>query len=97
MQAKPGDTVRTATGLEAKLGEGAVNWSTQQLGAWIAVNDCRIDVPHGACFHWPVVAFNPYAADGAAPFGSERGVLSARIDGQPIRWVIRATGGPVTP
>lgn len=89
VQAKPGYTVRSATGLDAKLGAGSVNWDTQQLGAWIEVNACRITVPHGASFRWPLVAFNPYAADGAAPFGAERGVLSARIDGKPILWEIQ--------
>jgi hypothetical protein len=88
VQAKPGDTVRSAAGQEAKLGDSAVRWGTEQIGAWLEVNGCRITVPHGAEFRWPTLAFNPYAADGAMPFGSERGILAARLDGQPIRWEI---------
>lgn len=45
-------------------------------------------------FLWPSAAFSPYAADGAAPFGSERGILAARIDGRPIHWVMEVGGRP---
>ncbi len=86
VQAKPGQTARTAAGAEATLGEGALLWEAQQLGDWIEVAGARIALPVSARFCWPTVPFNPYAADGAAPFGSGLGVLSARIDGQPIRW-----------
>ena len=61
----------------------------ERTGRFMPDNGCRITLPHGATFRWPVVGFNPYAADGAAPFGAERGVLSARIDGQPARWKIQ--------
>ena len=88
VQAKPGDTVRSAAGHEAQLGDSAVHWGTRQLGAWFEVNGCRIAVPHGAEFRWPTVPFNPYATDGATPFGAERGLLAARIDGPPIRWEV---------
>ena len=97
VQAKPGDIVRSAAGREAKLGETAMHWRTLELGAWLEVNDCRIGVSHGAEFRWPTAAFNPYAADGAPPFGSERGVLAARIDGQPIRWEVEMQDRPLNP
>ena len=87
-QAKPGTAVASATDLRATLGDGALHWGPQQLGAWLAVKGLRIALPPGAEFRWPTTAFNPYAADGAAPFGSEAGVLAARIDGKPIRWEI---------
>lgn len=91
VQAKPGDTVRSAAGAQAILGDGALRWSPQQLGDWIEVAGCRITLPAGTQFCWPTMAFNPYAADGAAPFGSELGVLAARIDSQPICWIIEKT------
>jgi hypothetical protein len=92
LQAHPGDTVRSARGEEALLGGVAVHWGPRQLGEWLELKGCRITVPHGAEFRWPTTAFNPYAADGAPPFGSERGVLSARIDGEAIRWEVAAPG-----
>ena len=88
IQAEPGDTARTATGQQVALGNAAVSWGSSQLGEWLEVKGCRITVPPGAEFRWPTVPFNPYAVDGAASFGSERGILSVRIDGQPVRWKI---------
>ncbi len=90
MRTYRGDSVRSNAGREMKLGDTAVRWNSPQLGEWIEVQRCRIAVPSGAEFRWPTVPFNPYAADGAAPFGSESGVLVARIDGQPVRWEIDA-------
>ena len=91
VQAKPGDTVRSAAGREVTLdSDTAVRWGPAQLGEWIEAAGCRIAVPPGAEFRWPSVPFNPYAADGAAPFGSERGILAARIDGRPIQWEVEA-------
>ncbi|NLS77615.1 MAG: hypothetical protein GXY76_10190 [Chloroflexi bacterium] len=88
VQAKAGQVVRSAAGLEATLGEAALQWEAPHLGEWLEVAGCRITLPPGARFVWPTVPFNPYAVDGAAPFGSGLGVLSARIDGQPIRWAV---------
>lgn len=87
--AKGGETVRSEQGLEAKLGADAIYWRPQQLGAWLEIAGCRIEVPHGADFRWPTAAFNPYAIDGAAPFGAEHGMLAARLDGKPVNWTIR--------
>ncbi|MHB8996430.1 MAG: hypothetical protein ACYC63_14395 [Armatimonadota bacterium] len=83
-----GETLRTETGLELRLGEAPVVLDTRQLGAWLATEKWRIELPHGARLQWPSVPFNPYAADGAAPAGAEMGVLSAHIDGNSIRWRI---------
>ena len=88
IQTAPGDMVRTATGQQTTLRDTAVHWGPAQLGAWLEWRGCRITVPAGAMFRWPTTPFHPYAADGAASFGSERGLLSARIDGDPIRWRI---------
>ena len=88
VQVAPGDTVRAATGQQVALADAAVYWGPAQLGEWLELKGCRITVPPGAEFRWPTAPFNPYAADGAAAFGSERGILSARIDGQPVRWEI---------
>jgi len=90
VQAKKGDRVRSAAGHEATLDEPALHWDASKLGAWIEVKGHRITVAPGAEFRWPTVPFNPYSTDGAAAFGSEAGVLSARIDGQPVRWEVEA-------
>lgn len=83
---KRGQTLRTATGLQTVLAETPVNWDTRQLGEWLHVGGWRIELPHGARLQWPSVAFNPYAADGAAPHGAEMGILSAHLEGSSIRW-----------
>jgi len=88
IQTMPGDTVRTATGQQTTLGDTAVHWGPAQLGAWLEWKGCRITAPAGTTFRWPTTPFHPYAADGAASFGSERGILSVRIDGAPVRWCI---------
>jgi len=88
IQTAPGDVIRTATGQQATLQDTAVQWGPAELGAWLEWKGLQITVPTGAMFRWPTTPFNPYAADGAASFGSERSVLSARIDGAPIRWGI---------
>lgn len=71
-----------------------VNGKSPQLGGWLEVRGCRITVPLGAEFRWPTVPFNPYAVDGAAPFGSESGILAARIDGHSIRWEVEMQDRP---
>jgi hypothetical protein len=86
VQAKSGAVVRSAAGCEATLGEDPVYWSAADVGEWLEVKGLRIHVPQGAEFRWPSTAFNPYAADGAATFGSEVGILSARLDNASIRW-----------
>ena len=58
------------------------------LGDWIEIKGIRILVPQGAEFRWPTEAFNPYAADGAAPFGSEAGILAVRLDNQTVTWEV---------
>ncbi len=88
LRAKPGDSVRSAAGRELRLDDAAVRWSSAQIGEWLEVKGCRIAVPPGTEFRWPSAAFNPYAADGAAPFGSESGVLAARIGARPLRWEV---------
>ena len=88
VQVGRGDAVRSASGKATGLGDTPVDWGPGELGAWLDLKGCRIAVPAGASFRWPTKAFNPYAADGAAAFGSERGILSVRIDGTPVRWEI---------
>ena len=89
-----GDIVRSAAGSEVQLGDAAVCWGRTELGGWLEVKGCRITLPPGAEFRWPTVAFNPYAADGAAPFGSEVGALAARIDTRPVRWELELQRPP---
>lgn len=86
LQVRPGDHLRSAAGLEVTLGEDAVHWRPQQVGEWLEFGGLCLTVPAGTEFRWPTLAFNPYAADGAAAFGSERGLLAVRVDGAPVRW-----------
>ena len=88
VQAKAGATVRSAAGLETTLVGNPVKWGPGELGGWVEIKGCRIHLPEGAEFRWPTSAFNPYAADGAATFGSEAGTLSVRLDNQSVRWEI---------
>ena len=84
-----GTILRTAAGQTAQAGEAAVKWSGEQLGEWIEIGTCRITLPPGACFTWPVTPFNPYAIDGRPPFGSEKGHLSAIVYENPITWTFQ--------
>ncbi|MDA0748148.1 MAG: hypothetical protein O2954_16620, partial [bacterium] len=88
VQAKIGTTIRSAAGNEVTLGEDPVIWGHGKIGDWIEIKGVRIHVPQGAEFRWPTNAFNPYAADGAATFGSEAGILAARLDNSSIQWKI---------
>jgi hypothetical protein len=88
LQVKAGDCLRTAQGLAATLGGEALAWGPEQLGEWLEFAGLRIALPPGASFRWPTIPFNPYAADGAAAYGEERGLLSARLDGAPLTWRI---------
>jgi hypothetical protein len=91
LQAKPGQTVRSAAGRECVLGKDAVRWGPGDLSEWISVDGIRVSVPPGAEFRWPTAPFNPYAADGAPPFGSERGILCVHIETDPVRWSVTNT------
>jgi hypothetical protein len=86
VQAKSGTTVCSAAGNQVTLGDAPVKWGFGKIGDWIDIKGIRISVPQGAEFRWPTEAFNPYAADGAATFGSEAGVLAVRLDNQTVRW-----------
>ena len=88
VQAKSGATVCSAAGSQTTLGDEPVSWGPGKLGDWIEVKGCRIHVPQGTEFRWPSEAFNPYAADGAATFGSEAGILAVRLDNRSVRWEI---------
>lgn len=89
LQLKPGDTVRSAGGQEVTLGETAVRWGPGQLGEWLETARWRVTVPPGTELRWPVTAFNPYAADGAAAYGAERVWLGCRLESEPVEWRFR--------
>lgn len=88
VQAKSGATIRSSAGNQLTLGDGPVIWGHVEMGDWIEIKGIRIQVPQGAEFRWPTAAFNPYAADGAATFGSEAGILAVRLDNQSVLWQV---------
>lgn len=88
VQAKSGAIVRTAAGSRVTLDKEPVRLGYTGLGDWIEIKGIRILVPQGAEFRWPTEAFNPYAADGAATFGSEAGILAVRLDNQTVTWEV---------
>ncbi len=88
LQVESGDTVRASGGQEITLGANAVRWGPEQLGAWLEIGRLKVCVPPGTEFRWPTMPFNPYAADGAAPYGSERALLSTRLDEHAVEWRI---------
>lgn len=82
-----GVALRCASGLEA-VTEAPLNWSTREMGDWLEAGGLRMELPAGARLRWPSMPFNPYAIDGAAGHGAEVAVLSAPIDGAPVRWTL---------
>ncbi len=85
-QIKPGDTVRSAGGREATLGDKPLRWGPGDVGEWLETGRQRVTVPPGTGLHWPTAAFNPYAADGAAAYGAERALLSCRLENITVQW-----------
>jgi hypothetical protein len=90
VQAQRGQPLVTAGGRRCVVGDDALDVSGPALGDWLEVAGCRIRVPRNARFRWPTVPFNPYAIDGAAPFGSERAVLSGALEQAAARWEFTA-------
>ncbi len=81
-----GDILRTGTGEEMVLGERRLHLDAGRLGGRLEWKGFALDVPDRAEFVWPTVPFNNYAIDGAAPRGSEKGLLRVRLDdGQAVR------------
>lgn len=87
---KRGARLTTASGLETVCGEQPIVWNSRQMGEWLQVKGTgspwQIEIPHGTRLQWPSYPFNPYAADGAPPHGSEVGILSVPLDGPSVKW-----------
>ena len=81
-----GEQLRTASGRDVVTGDEALRWAPREMGGWLRAGSFRISLPFGAHLVWPTTPFNPYAINGAAQYGSEAAVLSAPLDGEPIRW-----------
>ena len=91
LQIKAGNRIRRSNGEETILSlEHPIYWRSQELGSILKLDGCNIHLPPCTEFRWPIFPFNPYAADGAAHFGEETGLLSTRLDGQPACWEFKA-------
>ncbi len=87
IQLKEGQRIRRQSGEETELSlSHPIYWQAQELGETLAFDGCRLHLPPGTEFRWPLFAFNPYSADGAADIGSEAGLLQARLDGNELCW-----------
>jgi hypothetical protein len=61
---------------------------------WIAHGGWRIQLVAGSRFTWPVMPFNPYTADGAAPIDEATGVLRVPLDGEPVAVTLEIIQAP---
>lgn len=77
---KAGQRIRRSSGEEIELSlERPICWQAPELGQELEFPGGRLRLPPGTAFRWPIFPFNPYATDGAATFGSEAGLLQARL------------------
>jgi hypothetical protein len=79
-----GQTLRTAAGDEWVVGEGEIGLDSEEAGGWIAHGAWRLQLPAGSTFTWPVMPFNPYTADGAAPLDEAVAVLRVPLSQTPV-------------
>ncbi|MFN2157704.1 MAG: hypothetical protein ACK2UX_20930 [Anaerolineae bacterium] len=62
-----------------------IDIASDESGGWIGWGKWCLTVPAGSRFQWPVLPFNPYAADGAAPLDEAAGVLTVPLNAAETR------------
>ncbi len=80
----PGEALQTGAGGEFVLGSERLALSAERAGGWVSHHGWRLHMPSESTFTWPVLPFNPYAKDGAAPLDEGVAVLSVPLRDDPI-------------
>lgn len=79
------EPLRTGAGATLGLDGPSIDLDAGASGGWIGCDKWRLTVPAGSRLQWPVLPFNPYAADGAAPLDEAAGILTVPVDGAETR------------
>jgi hypothetical protein len=77
-----GEALRTSAGYEFEVDETCIDLRGETPGTWIEHNGWRLYLPLGSQFAWPVLPFNPYAADDAAPLDEAAAILTVPVGEQ---------------
>jgi hypothetical protein len=85
-----GETLRTGEGDEFAVDETCIDGDSSL--AWIEHNGWRLYLPEGSQFAWPVLPFNPYAADDAAPLDEAAAVLTVPLGETGVTVVVEVPG-----
>jgi hypothetical protein len=84
LKLNPEQPLRTGAGATLALDGPPIDIGNGEGGGWVGSGKWRLTVPPGSRFQWPVLPFNPYAADGAAPLDEAAGVLTVPLEGETL-------------
>lgn len=78
------EPITTGGGESHPLTNQRVKLTAADAGGWIGHHGWRILMPADSTVEWPVLPFNPYAADGAAPLTDAKAILRVPVTGDPV-------------
>jgi hypothetical protein len=87
-----GEELQSSTGEQTTVGEERIEVEAGASGAWVAHHGWRVTLPAGSQLLWPVLPFNPYAADDAAPIDEAAAILSVPLGEEPVSVVLEVPG-----
>ncbi len=79
-----GETLRTGAGEQIAIETDQIALSGERAGGWIAHGAWRLVLPKDSGFVWPVLPFNPYAADDTAPIDEAAAICSLPLSDEPV-------------
>jgi len=86
-----GQEMVTDTGDTRTLAAEPVILRAPAKGMWVGCGSWRFRMPAGSQFAWPVLPFNPYAADGAAPQEEAEAILRIPLAETPRTMILETT------
>jgi hypothetical protein len=91
---KAGQSLKTGSGLEMRLGSEPIELTEKDLGGSIQHNGWLIQLPPGARLTWPVFPFNPYRDGQETELQKAIGVLSVPLiaSDQELQFIIKVNG-----
>jgi hypothetical protein len=87
-----GEQLQCSTGERTTVGEERIQVNAGAAGAWVAHHGWQISMPAGSRFLWPVMPFNPYAADDVAPIDEAAAILTVPLGEEPVIVVLEVPG-----
>ena len=83
LQLDPAHALRTGLGDQLTLNADPISLSAEKAGGAIEHRGWRVVLPPGSRVEWPVLPFNPYTEDGAAPVDEAVAILSVPLEQEP--------------